>query len=269
MRVVAAYFSGTDTTKKIVLCIGEALAKRLGCECAEVDFTPPAGREQPLRFGKGDVVVLGMPVIAGRVPNLLKGYLETIEGGGALGVPVVLYGNRNFDDALIELAGIMRERMMTVIGAAAFIGEHSFSKVLAAGRPDADDFAAAERFAGDIAAKVESGAPSADFFIRGEQPLRPYYQPRDSAGNPIDIRKVKPKTNSNCTNCKVCVSLCPLGSIDPEDVTLIKGICMKCCACIKKCPYGAKYFDDEGYIYHAQELEKMYAGTRREPECFC
>ncbi len=268
MRVVASYFSGTDTTKKIVLCIGETLAQRLGCECVARDFTPLAGREEPLRFEKDDVVVLGTPVIAGRVPNLLKAYLEAIQGADALGVPVVLYGNRNFDDALVELAGIMRDCGMTVVGAAAFIGEHSFSKILAAGRPDLDDMAKARQFAVDVAEKIIAGTLNTRFYIRGEQTVRPYYQPRDSAGNPIDIRKVKPKTNDKCTNCKLCVALCPLGSIDVEDVSMVKGICMKCCACIKKCPHGAKYFDDEGYLYHAQELEKMYAGTRREPECF-
>ena len=41
-----------------------------------------------------------------------------------------------------------------------------------------------------------------------------------------------------------------MGSIDPDDVTHYTGICIKCCACVKKCPVGAKYYDDEGYLYH-------------------
>lgn len=68
-----------------------------------------------------------MPVIAGRVPNVLLKFLDTLQGGGALAVPVVLYGNRNFDDALIELRNILQDRGFYAIGAAAFIGEHSFS----------------------------------------------------------------------------------------------------------------------------------------------
>ena len=58
-----------------------------------------------------------------------------------------------------------------------------------------------------------------------------------------------------------------MGSIDPDDVTHYTGICIKCCACVKKCPVGAKYYDDEGYLYHQHELEEMYQ-RRAEPEVF-
>ena len=33
--------------------------------------------------------------------------LRTVEGGGALAVPVVCYGNRNFDDSLVELRDLL------------------------------------------------------------------------------------------------------------------------------------------------------------------
>lgn len=268
MRVVACYFSGTGTTKKIVEFVAEKIAAGLGAGFAKEDFTSLERRNQPLSFDKDDVVVLGMPVIAGRVPNLMLPYLATLAGGGAIGVPIVLYGNRNFDDALIELAGIMRNAGMRIAAAGAFIGEHSFSTVLAAGRPDERDMEKALSFAEQVAEKIRDTETFAEFFIRGEQPIRPYYQPRDRVGTPIDIRKVKPKTKDTCTHCGLCVRLCPLGSIDAQDESNIKGICMKCCACVKKCPAGAKYFEDPGYIYHMRELEEMYASERREPELF-
>ena len=105
--------------------------------------------------------------------------------------------------------------------------------------------------------------------VKGETPIRFYYQPRDSKGNSIDIRKVKPKTNMElCNKCGLCASICPLGSINPEDPSDVFGICMKCCACVKRCPNGAKYYDDENYLYHQHELEAQYASTRREPELF-
>jgi ferredoxin len=49
-----------------------------------------------------------------------------------------------------------------------------------------------------------------------------------------------------------------MGSIVKEDVTKMQGICIKCNACYKKCPNKARYFDDEGYIYHKEELEDLY-----------
>ncbi|MDO4754598.1 MAG: EFR1 family ferrodoxin [Bacillota bacterium] len=267
MKAIACYFSGTDTTKKIVECITRTISNILQIEMTIDDFTKPGRRDEPLHFDSGDIVVLGMPVIAGRVPNLMLPNLGQMRAEGAFGIPVVLYGNRNYDDALVELADIMKEAGMTLAGAGAFIGEHSFSTVLGAGRPDASDMQIAEEFGRAVARKVQE-RETGEFFIRGENPIRPYYQPRDRNGNPIDIRKVKPKTNERCNQCGLCVSLCPLGSIDPDDVTHIRGICMKCCACIKKCPQQAKYFDDAGYIYHMHELEEMYAATRREPEVF-
>ena len=98
-----------------------------------------------------------MPVIAGRVPNVLLKFLDTLQGGGALAVPVVLYGNRNFDDALIELRNILQDRGFYAIGAAAFIGEHSFSRILAAGRPDSSDLELS-RIARKLAGKIRGAA---------------------------------------------------------------------------------------------------------------
>ncbi len=91
--------------------------------------------------------------------------------------------------------------------------------------------------------------------------------PKDENGEPIDIRKVKPKTDNDCINCKLCAKLCPMGSIQFEDVTKLNGICIKCGSCIKKCPVEAKYFDDVGYLKHKEELENNFK-YRREPELF-
>ncbi len=98
-------------------------------------------------------------------------------------------------------------------------------------------------------------------------PYRGYYKPRDRAGNMIDIRKVKPIVNSACDHCGICARVCPMGSIDCKDVSLYINICIKCGACIKKCPKHARYYEDEGYLYHKQELEEEFK-RRAEPEMF-
>ena len=270
-KVWAVYFSGTGTTKKTVNFIADKLTGKFKTKKEIFDFTLPEARKIVKEFDKNDIVIFGTPVIAGRVPNVLLKYLDTLKGNGALAVPVVLYGNRNFDDALIELRNILKDKGMKPIAGGAFIGEHSFSKILGAGRPDAKDMEIASTFAENFFEKV----PGKDFDpeklieVKGETPIRFYYQPRDSKGNSIDIRKVKPKTNIElCNKCGLCASICPLGSINPEDPSDVFGICMKCCACVKRCPNGAKYYDDENYLYHQHELEAQYASTRREPELF-
>ncbi len=262
-KIWAVYFSGTGTTRRTVERIAGGIASRLNLPAESVDFSRPAVRQETLGFGEKDLVVFGTPVYAGRVPNVLLPFLrERIVGGGALAVPVVLFGNRNYDDALIELRNILAADGMHPIAAGAFVGEHSFSRVLGADRPNAEDEALMDEFAARVAALAAGldAAPVKSAAVRGQEPLRPYYTPRDRAGNPINILKVKPKTDlSRCGGCGLCADLCPMGSIDPADVSAVRGICIKCCACVKGCPTGAKFFDDAGYLYHQHELEAQYA----------
>lgn len=262
-KIWAVYFSGTGTTRRTVERIAGGIAPRLNLPAESVDFSRPAVRQETLRFGEKDLVVFGTPVYAGRVPNVLLPFLqERVVGGGALAVPVVLFGNRNYDDALIELRNILAADGMHPIAAGAFVGEHSFSRVLGADRPNAEDEALMDEFAARVAelAAGLDAAPVKSAAVRGQEPLRPYYTPRDRAGNPINILKVKPKTDlSRCGGCGLCADLCPMGSIDPADVSAVRGICIKCCACVKGCPTGAKFFDDAGYLYHQHELEAQYA----------
>ena len=262
-KVWAVYFSATDTTKKTVLTIADEAARLLGAEREDYDFTLPRMRENGFAAGKDDLVIFGTPVYAGRVPNVLLKYLATIQGNGALAVPVVLFGNRNFDDGLIELRDILENTGFHTV--AAFVGEHSFSKTLAAGRPDADDMKEALAFAGKVTEKVKGlpeGEAPAPVEVEGvPHPYRGYYQPRDRKGVSIDIRKVKSLVSDACDDCKICADVCPMGSISHENVREYTGICIKCGACIKKCPKQARYYEDEGYLYHQHELEEGY--TRR------
>lgn len=268
-KVWAMYFSPTGGTEKAVKTTAEALANQLGLSVETYDFTLPAAREKEALFAEGDIVVCGTPVIAGRVPNVLLPYLTgMVKGNGALAVPVVSFGNRNFDDALIELRNILEEDGFRTVAGGAFVSEHSFSKTLAAGRPDEKDIAAMQEFGEKIAEKLQSGWEYTEpVVVKGCDPIRPYFKPQDREGNHIDIRKVKPKVNDDCCGCGICAAACPMGSIHPENVREYIGICIKCCACVKKCPSQARYYDDPGYIYHKEELEELYE-RRAEPEWF-
>ena len=270
-RIYTVYFSATGTTEKIVSAIAENAANSLDIKCETIDFTPAKMRIDRINFEREDLVIFGTPVYAGRVPNVLLNFLSTIEGNGAIAVPIAVYGNRDYDDALIELRDILVKDNFKTIGAAAFIGEHSFSRVLAKGRPDNKDY----EFAVDFSNKIVKKVKSLNYYdlddpiqVKGtDYPYRGYYQPRDRYGNSINILKVKPLTNDKCNDCKLCVSICPMNSISFDDVRMFTGICIKCGACIKKCPQNARYYNDEGYLYHKQELEDMYE-RRAKPEIF-
>lgn len=272
-KVWVAYFTGTKTTKKITEALGRKIADALKLPMDVYDFSPKVSREKPMVFEKDSLVIIGTPTIAGRVPNVLLKYLATIEGNGALAVPIVLFGNRNFDNALIELRDICIKGNMKPIGAGAFIGEHSFSRILGKGRPDEDDMKVLNKFGDKLLDKlrsIEAGHVPGELYVSGKPApdYGGYYQPRDREGKPVDIRKVVPVTDTKlCTDCKYCAAVCPMGSIDYHDVSRMTGICIKCCACIKECPEGAKYFDDPDYLYHRRELELGYT-MRAEPTVF-
>lgn len=266
-KVWAMYFSPTGGTKKAVTTVAADVAARLQVPMEELSFTPVDAREKVYTFCETDLVFCGTPVIAGRVPNVLLPFLKTIVGGNAYAVPIVSFGNRNFDDALIELRNLLEEDGLRSVAGGAFVSEHSFSTTLAGGRPDDQDYAAMHDFAQKIAQKLNSDwVYTQPAYVKGETPIRPYFKPQDRHGEHIDIRKVKPKTKEDCCGCGICAQVCPMGSIDKETFACT-GICIKCCACIKACPTQSKYFDDAGYIYHKEELEEMYA-RRADPEYF-
>lgn len=258
-RIRSLFFSATGTTDKVVHEFIEELKKNLSISNhTDYDFTLPHAREIMPEFSENDIVVVGVPTYAGRVPNLLLPYLSKINAKGSIGISISLYGNRNFDDCLIELTELMSSGGMNVIASGAFVGEHSFSKKLGANRPDEDDIKLIQEFAKAVASKIKNNDFSS-VIPAGENPIRPYFTPQDRYGNKINFVKIKPSTHINlCIDCKICAKECPLGSIDYENVAEVPGKCMKCCACVKKCPTGAKYFDDEGYIFHQKELEEVY-----------
>ena len=268
-KITAMYFSATGTTEKITTGIANTISVNIDktIPVENVNFTLPESRKKAISFTEKDLVVVGIPVIAGRVPNVLLKYLNSISGNGALAMSVVVYGNRNYDDALIELKDLLESRGFIVIAGGAFIGEHSFSKTLAKNRPDAQDLAIANDFGQQIYNKLTNPGELQPVIVAGNKPYRDYYKPKDNDGNPVDFRRIVPKTNGDCLDCKLCANICPMGSIDAEDVSKIIGICIKCCACIKKCPAQAKYFDDEHYLRHRNELEIAFS-LRREPELF-
>ena len=120
-NICTMYFSPTGTTCTIVRRIADRLEKNAGepVTIREYDFTLPSGRREAPSFNARDLLIIGVPVYAGRVPNVLLSYLNIIIGSGALVVPVVLYGNRDYDDALLELKDILESNGLPPAG---FVG---------------------------------------------------------------------------------------------------------------------------------------------------
>ena len=65
--------------------------------------------------------------------------IRMFKGNATPVIPVVVYGNRDYEDALKELSDALSAQGFVPVSAGAFIGEHSYSRKdmpIAAGRPD-------------------------------------------------------------------------------------------------------------------------------------
>lgn len=229
------YFSPTGTTKKII----ESIAQGINHSTVEiVDITKPEGRKQQLQTSENELLIIGVPVYFGRVQTNAIEWLHTIEAHNTPTVCIVVYGNREYNDALLELKDTMVKNGGIPIACAAYIGEHSFSNSetpIAAGRPDADDLSHAKLFGEKIREKILS-VPSinhiTDITVPGNYP---YIDMIDSKKklSAVDFIAVE----NGCLQCGVCAQHCPVGAIDSENSASIDiKKCILCRACIKMCP---------------------------------
>ena len=250
------YFSPTGTTRKIIGAIVEGLGPE---QVYYHDLTYPfAKTEQNIVDG---VAVIGVPVYAGRVPKDCLERMAIYKADDVPTVLVALYGNREFEDALVELRDVAIAQGFNVIAAGAFIGEHSYStqeRPIAAGRPNGEDLSMAVKFGQDIAAKIELN----DFHtpeIDGNVP----YKERVKFGG------VAPETNAeSCILCGRCAEVCPVGIITVSNsVTTQAENCIMCSACVKICPVEARSFNHP-VIEERRELLIKNCSTPKRPEIF-
>ncbi|MGN0348784.1 MAG: EFR1 family ferrodoxin [Roseburia sp.] len=260
--VYALYYSATGNTAKVVKAVTEKIAQELGLPAKYMTYTSPASREKDYEFGEGDLVIVGTPVYAGRVPNKMLPFLQTrLHGKGALALPVVTFGNRAYDNSLRELGRELIGRGFCVVGGAAVVAQHAFANKLGANRPTEEDLCGLRAFAKQVADKLETEERELlqSKEVPGEEEVGAYYTPLGIDGKPTVFLKAKPKTHMDkCTVCNVCVKCCPMGAITLNKPDEVPGVCIKCQACVKKCPTGAKYFDDPAFLSHLAMLEEHY-----------
>ncbi len=167
-KIHLIYFSPTATTKRTLEAIARGTGRTVGSVTSLTLGTPADLPE----YSQDDLVLIGMPVYAGRLPQLAVERFLPIAGNGAAAVPVVLYGNRHYDDALIELYDQCREQGFRPAAAGAFLAEHSFSipeRPLSKGRPDAADLEKAEAFGQQIGTAALKSVPGNRPFYGGCQ----------------------------------------------------------------------------------------------------
>ena len=254
-------YSATGVTEKVVRALMAGLEEDLGLPGAVFhSFRKPDERALDYAFGPGDLVVVGSPTYAGRLPNkIMPDYQARLRGNGALAVAAVTFGNRAYDNALAELCALLEANGFHTLAAGAFPGRHAFTDALGEGRPDWDDQRAIRAFAREIAGKLRDLREVPPPVKAPGDPAAPYYIPKGLDGEPVKFLKAKPQTDlSKCCDCGVCARTCPMGAIDPKNVAEVPGTCIKCQSCVRKCTHHAKYFDDPAFLSHVAMLEKNF-----------
>lgn len=271
------FFSPTHTSAKIARAVGDGIGmgRRM-----ETDLTLDESAD-PIEITNA-LTVIAAPVYGGRVAPVALKRLKRLKGNNAPAILIAVYGNRNYEDALIELRDTAVELGFTPLSAGAFIGEHSYSTTnmpIAAGRPDASDLQIAFQFGQDSLNKlIEKTAVTSpelqaacklkslggklsillsSFFIKGTSPYKIV-----QAGKPAC-----PVCTEACFVCGECVEVCPTHAIsiskDGSQIETDINRCIKCCACVKECPNEARVF----HTPFAAILHEKF-NTRREPELF-
>lgn len=245
MKVTTLYFSATYTTKRVV----EAVAAGISDEVVTYDITNDTNTATVV-VPHDEVLVVGVPVYAGRVPAMAVERLQRFKGNGTPAVVVAVYGNRHYDDAVLELHDIMTNCGFRTVAAGAFIAQHSIFPKVGKARPDGADMAEIKEFAAKAVSLLADNF--GDINIPGN---RPYKVP---GGIPI-----WPTASRRCTACGACARLCPTGAIDPASPKGVdKTKCIKCGRCIVVCPAKARRFYGIKYSLAAARFNSAFAARR-------
>ncbi len=253
-KLTAFIFSPTGTTA----AVAKPLAGALVPGARIVDLTCADAEEE--RFGPDELVLFAAPVYGGRIPAPAAERFARLKGEGTPALLVAVYGNRDYDDALLELCDIAGENGFRPAGAGAFLAEHSIFHSVARGRPDAADLEAVRTFAAQVREKLSRAEGPEAFGPLSVKGNRPY---REFSGVPL-----KPQADKKCVKCGVCAKNCPAGAILSDNPARTdNSLCISCMRCVKVCPAGARRVNGLMLSVAEKPFAKKF-GARREPEWF-
>lgn len=255
-QITSIYFSPTENTKKAV----ELVAGQLTGHKESLDLTDFYLKRPTYSFRENEAVLAGVPVYGGRVPAAAAQRLKKLRGYQTPAILIVTYGNRHYDDALLELKTVLQQQGFRPLAAAAIVTEHNIVRAVGAGRPDETDRKAIRQF-GRRVDELLLSLPSAYQMPPVKVPGGPEYRPYQPAAFPI-------KVSANCNQCGLCIHKCPVQAISRTDSRIMdRERCIFCTRCIRQCPTRSRGAGPLVRFAAERKIKKMCA-KRREAEFF-
>lgn len=252
MNVYTMSFSPTGGTRRLL----DILAGELGTP-VEMDFSLPGKNYGMYRFEPGDVCFIGVPSFGGRVPKTALENLTKVRADRAAAVVVVSYGNRAYEDTLLELRKAMEQCGFRVVAAVAAVAEHSIMRQYGKGRPDDRDCRELKSMARKIKRKLLKPESWKDFFVPGHFPYKEYH-----------TIPMVPEVNSSCTGCGLCAVRCPARAISRSNPKKTHGgRCISCMRCVEICPNHGRKVNKMLLLGASLKLKKACSG-RKDNELF-
>ena len=195
-KVNLVYFSATNTTKRVLKAIAE------GVNCTDIqEYNITLGKSEEVVFNPNELVVFGFPVFAGRIPQISVEALKQFKGSQTPAIIACVYGNREYDDALLELRDIVASNQFKIISAGAFIGQHSIFPKVGTNRPDLSDLNSAKEFGYQSIKNLPNLLNKEGFPLLEVKGNKPYKEPKSVP--------LYPTADKTCTACGKCVRNCP------------------------------------------------------------
>ena len=133
------FFSPTHTSATVARTIAEGInmPRRI-----ETDLTCDEAIS-PIEICDS-LTIVAAPVYGGLISETAMQRIQRLRGKNSPVIIIAVYGNRDYEDALVQLRATLTDNGFTPLAAGAFIGEHSYSRPaegmpIAEGRPDASD----------------------------------------------------------------------------------------------------------------------------------
>lgn len=249
-HVTGIFFSPTGYTREIVQHVAESFDEAAVLH----DLASYERGCLEYVFDAQDLVVVGVPVYGGRVPALAIERMQKIKGNRTPVIILATYGNRDYEDALLELKNTLEMSRFVVVGAAALVTEHSIVHAVGRGRPDAKDKKQLEDFLTQLKQKLEQTGSEqlVSVPVAGNYPYRKY--------NGIPL---KPKVNKNCVSCGFCARECPTNAISADNPRKTDHKrCISCMRCVTYCPQEARYVNKIIMTIVSRKLEKLCSARR-------